>query len=78
MQTLPQTCLNGISINRFVLYMYRVLEASSRVGGRTFLAQVPVGDGRTETFDLGGQWVASSQTHVMKLIEELGLDTYEQ
>lgn len=48
-----------------------VLEARDRVGGRTW--SVPLGDG---TFDLGGQWIGPSQTHVRALTRELGLETF--
>jgi monoamine oxidase len=51
----------------------RVLEARERVGGRTqgdSLAGVPV--------DLGGQWAGPTQHHLLKLLEELGLETYPQ
>ena len=34
--------------------------------------------GGTETFDLGGQWVSTSQTDIMGTLDELGLDVYPQ
>jgi monoamine oxidase len=49
-----------------------VLEASERVGGR--LLDYPTdSDGVAE---LGAEWVAPDQTHVMALIQELGLETF--
>ncbi|XP_042241255.1 probable flavin-containing monoamine oxidase A isoform X2 [Homarus americanus] len=55
-----------------------VLEAKDRVGGRTLTVPVDIGDGKTDTFDMGGQWVGSSQHHVLNMMEELGLRTYPQ
>uniref|UniRef100_A0A3B1JPZ4 Amine oxidase n=1 Tax=Astyanax mexicanus TaxID=7994 RepID=A0A3B1JPZ4_ASTMX len=54
-----------------------VLEAKGRVGGRTLVEELPAAHG-VDTWDMGGQWVGSSQTHVMELIEELGLEVYPQ
>ncbi|XP_062410643.1 probable flavin-containing monoamine oxidase A [Sardina pilchardus] len=54
-----------------------VLEGKERVGGRTLTQDVPAAGG-LDRWDLGGQWVSSSQTHVMQLIEELGLEVYPQ
>ncbi|XP_041914302.1 probable flavin-containing monoamine oxidase A [Alosa sapidissima] len=54
-----------------------ILEGKERVGGRTVTQDVPAAGG-LDRWDLGGQWVASSQTHVMQLIEELGLVVYPQ
>ncbi|KAA0703845.1 Amine oxidase [flavin-containing] [Triplophysa tibetana] len=54
-----------------------VLEAKDRVGGRTLGENLPAADGM-DLWDMGGQWVASSQTHVMELIKELGLEVYPQ
>lgn len=54
-----------------------VLEGKDRVGGRTVTCDVPAANGN-DRWDFGGQWVARSQTHVMELIEELGLQTYPQ
>ncbi|XP_047502398.1 probable flavin-containing monoamine oxidase A [Penaeus chinensis] len=55
-----------------------VLEAQDRVGGRTLTQPVDIGQGKTELFDLGGQWVGSSQKHVIDMLRELGLETYPQ
>ncbi len=50
-----------------------VLEARERVGGRTFST-----DFEGERVDLGGQWVGPGQTRVLRLIKELGLETFPQ
>ncbi|XP_037094079.1 probable flavin-containing monoamine oxidase A [Pollicipes pollicipes] len=55
-----------------------VLEAKDRVGGRTFSTEMRVRDGKTETFDLGGQWVGTVQTDIMETLTELGLEVYPQ
>ncbi|TRY65436.1 hypothetical protein DNTS_008767, partial [Danionella cerebrum] len=54
-----------------------VLEARDRVGGRTVTEDLPAANG-VEQWDMGGQWVSSSQSHVMELIEEFGLEVYTQ
>ncbi|CAJ1071286.1 probable flavin-containing monoamine oxidase A [Xyrichtys novacula] len=54
-----------------------VLEGKDRVGGRTLSIDLPAANG-VDRWDLGGQWVGSTQTHVLELIEELGLETYPQ
>ncbi|KAG7322947.1 hypothetical protein KOW79_014293 [Hemibagrus wyckioides] len=54
-----------------------VLEAKDRVGGRTLTLSLPASNGQ-DSWDMGGQWVASSQTHVMDLIQDLGLEVYPQ
>lgn len=54
-----------------------VLEAKDRVGGRTVGENLPAADG-TDLWDMGGQWVASSQHHVMELIREFGVEVYPQ
>ena len=51
---------------------------AGRVGGRTLATQMRVRGGGTETFDLGGQWVSTSQTDIMDTLDELGLDVYPQ
>jgi monoamine oxidase len=50
-----------------------VLEADDRVGGRSMPGTLA-----GYVVDLGGQWAASSQTHLLKLAEELGVKTYPQ
>ncbi|KAJ8346967.1 hypothetical protein SKAU_G00283680 [Synaphobranchus kaupii] len=54
-----------------------VLEGKDRVGGRTVSLKMPAAHG-DDLWDLGGQWVGSTQTHVMNLIQELGLEVYPQ
>ncbi|XP_032822900.1 alpha/beta-tubulin-N-acetyltransferase 9 isoform X1 [Petromyzon marinus] len=54
-----------------------VLEGKERVGGRTVATQLKSASGQ-DTWDLGGQWVGSTQRHVMGLLKELGLDVYPQ
>ena len=54
-----------------------VLEARDRVGGRTL--NHPIGGGKV--VEVGGQWVGPTQTRVLELMRELGLEsfpTYEQ
>ncbi|KAK2714485.1 hypothetical protein QYM36_008892, partial [Artemia franciscana] len=55
-----------------------VLEANDRVGGRTLTLDVCLPSGRKEPFDFGGQWVCTTQTHVMNMIKELDLEVYRQ
>ncbi|XP_043204708.1 probable flavin-containing monoamine oxidase A, partial [Amphibalanus amphitrite] len=55
-----------------------LVEAKGRVGGRTLATQIRVREGQTETFDLGGQWVGSTQTDIMEMLDELGLEVYPQ
>ena len=50
-----------------------VLEARDRVGGRTLTRTI---DG--DTIDLGGQWVGPQQRQIMRLIRELGVQTFPQ
>ncbi|XP_064608664.1 amine oxidase [flavin-containing] B-like [Liolophura sinensis] len=54
-----------------------VLEAKDRVGGRTLTQELKTADG-TDLWDLGGQWVGSSQTHIVDLVNELGLELCRQ
>ena len=51
-----------------------VLEARDRVGGRTL--SVTEDGGRLVEY--GGQWVGPTQDRVLALIDELGLETFEQ
>lgn len=55
-----------------------VLEANDRVGGRTLTVPLKTKNGTTDDFDLGGHWVGRSQTAIMELLDELGLETYTQ
>lgn len=54
-----------------------VLEAKERIGGRTLSIRLRSARG-TDVWDLGGQWVSSSQPHILTLLEDLGLQTYQQ
>ncbi|KAF3848836.1 hypothetical protein F7725_015333 [Dissostichus mawsoni] len=50
---------------------------AGRVGGRTVSTEIPAANG-VDRWDFGGQWVGSTQTHILELIKELGLETYPQ
>jgi hypothetical protein len=50
-----------------------VLEASSRLGGRTMSTTLG-----GATVDLGGMWVGAQQPHALQMCRNLGLDTYAQ
>jgi monoamine oxidase len=50
-----------------------VLEARGRVGGRTLNEKI----GKGEVVEIGGQWVGPGQTHVLSMIDELGLETFD-
>jgi monoamine oxidase len=50
-----------------------VLEADDRVGGRSMPGSIA-----GYVVDLGGQWVASSQAHLLALAEEFGVKMYPQ
>lgn len=54
-----------------------ILEGKDRVGGRTLTSEIPAATG-VDRWDFGGQWVGSTQTHIMELIKELGVETYAQ
>ncbi|XP_034458880.1 amine oxidase [flavin-containing] A-like isoform X2 [Hippoglossus hippoglossus] len=54
-----------------------ILEGKDRVGGRTLTTDIPAANG-VDRWDVGGQWVGSTQTHIMELIKELGLEVYPQ
>ncbi|XP_031594931.1 probable flavin-containing monoamine oxidase A [Oreochromis aureus] len=54
-----------------------ILEGKDRVGGRTVTVKLPAAND-VDRWDLGGQWVGSTQTHMLKLIKELGLEVYPQ
>ncbi|XP_018589942.2 probable flavin-containing monoamine oxidase A [Scleropages formosus] len=74
--------LSGLSAARHLLkknssLRVLLLEGKDRVGGRTMSSKLPAAQGK-DVWDLGGQWVGSSQMYVMDLIRELGLETYPQ
>ncbi|KAM3600356.1 uncharacterized protein V6R79_021915 [Siganus canaliculatus] len=54
-----------------------IVEGKDRVGGRTVTTEIPAANG-VDRWDFGGQWVGSTQTHVLELIKELGMVTYGQ
>ncbi|XP_071508683.1 probable flavin-containing monoamine oxidase A [Diadema antillarum] len=54
-----------------------VLEAKDRVGGRTHTVTMQGANG-PDTWDLGGQWVSSTQHHILWLLKELGMEHYPQ
>lgn len=54
-----------------------VIEAKDRIGGRTITQELTAANGR-DFWELGGQWVGSCQPHIMQLLAELNLKTYEQ
>ncbi|GAA6216038.1 probable flavin-containing monoamine oxidase A [Lates japonicus] len=54
-----------------------ILEGKDRVGGRTVSTEIPAANG-FDRWDFGGQWVGSTQTHILELINELGLETFPQ
>ena len=75
--------ISGLSSARRILQRnpdrkIAVLEASDRVGGRTFSVEVKGPDGQDDIIDLGGQWVSDSQDDVMKLLKEFEIDHYPQ
>ena len=49
-----------------------VLEARNRVGGRTLNHSI----GDEKIVEVGGQWVGPTQTRVLELMRELGLDSF--
>ena len=50
-----------------------VVEARDRVGGRTLDHQI----GGGHVAEGGGQWIGPTQTAVLKLAKELGIETFE-
>jgi monoamine oxidase len=50
-----------------------VLEARDRVGGRTLNEKI----GKGKVVEIGGQWVGPGQTHVLEMIDQLGLETFD-
>ena len=53
-----------------------VLEARSRVGGRTWNGKVADAQGREHFIEIGGQWISPDQTRLIELVDELGLETF--
>jgi len=54
-----------------------VLEAKERIGGRLVNAKLPAASGQ-DYWDLGGQWVSSSQKQVMGLLSEMKMNVFKQ
>ncbi|KAE9547509.1 hypothetical protein FO519_009279 [Halicephalobus sp. NKZ332] len=55
-----------------------IIEGKNRVGGRTHTVELKCAGGETEKWDIGGQWVGETQIHIINLIKELDLETYDQ
>ena len=56
-----------------------IVEAKGRVGGRTETVELTCDEeGRKAKWDVGGQWVTDTQTHITALLAELAIDTYAQ
>ncbi|KHN85210.1 Amine oxidase [flavin-containing] A [Toxocara canis] len=55
----------------------KIVEAKDRVGGRTLTTTMKAANGN-DRWDLGGQWVGLSQTHIIELLNELGIETCQQ
>ena len=48
-----------------------------QVGGRILTEELPF-NGKSEPFDMGAAYVSRSQTHIMELLDDLGIETYRQ
>ena len=48
-----------------------------KIGGRLLTCSLRTLHG-TDQWDLGGQWVGQTQTHLLDLIDQLSLDIYPQ
>lgn len=48
------------------------MEASDRVGGRTYTKRNP----KVDWVDLGGSYVGPTQDHLLRIAKELGVKTY--
>jgi len=55
-----------------------IIEGKDRVGGRTHTIELKCAGGGTEKWDIGGQWVGRTQTHILDLVKELDLEMYDQ
>ncbi|KAH9502345.1 hypothetical protein Btru_073507 [Bulinus truncatus] len=55
----------------------KILEGKDRVGGRTQTVPMVSSNG-TDLWDLGGQWVGRCQTHIIRLLDELEIETHPQ
>ncbi len=70
--------LQIICQNFTLKYIRHILFLLDRVGGRTLTSSIDIGGGKMEKFDLGGQWVASSQPDILEILQELNIETYAQ
>ncbi|KAG9300478.1 hypothetical protein G9A89_010104 [Geosiphon pyriformis] len=52
----------------------KILEASNRIGGRIYAEDVD----HDNKIDMGAQWVGKTQTHILDLLKEFNVETYEQ
>ncbi|CAJ0582081.1 unnamed protein product, partial [Mesorhabditis spiculigera] len=55
-----------------------IVEAKNRVGGRTLTVDLKGRTDKPEKFDLGGQWVGKTQSHILEIMKELRIQTYDQ
>lgn len=55
-----------------------VLEARSRVGGRTWNGKVQDTNGKEHFIEIGGQWISPDQDRLINLVDELGLETFKR
>jgi monoamine oxidase len=56
-----------------------VVEAKDRTGGRTQTIELKCSkENKKSKWDIGGQWVCQSQKNVLKLMNELNIETYRQ
>ena len=54
-----------------------VLEAKERIGGRLMSHSLPTAKGYDD-WDFGGQFVSTSQPHIMKALKDFGIEVYPQ
>lgn len=62
-----------------MLLIFRfVVRCSDRIGGRLSSIPLLVGNGNeVKTYDLGGQWVSTAQTHLLKLLHKLDIQLHK-
>ncbi|XP_023701638.1 probable flavin-containing monoamine oxidase A isoform X2 [Cryptotermes secundus] len=70
--------MDSVAVSEDVQWCAGGLYQDDRVGGRTLTVPLKTSNLLTEQFDLGGQWVSSSQPHILRLLQELNLHTYPQ
>src|SRR5699024_5473559 len=54
-----------------------VVEARTRVGGRTWNGRVADTSGNEHVIEIGGRWISPDHTRLISLVDELGLDTFK-